>query len=251
MLAPTWSTTARHALEFTPIRETRMPIFVGIVVIFMVGVAMKVFDAVGGWPGVFLIVGGLVGGGYALAIALKRSDEIKALKAKPDRVSSLLEPAKALSAADPEALFSDTLAELEAGRAPLFWENFDGCCEGLWTVVDGLDRAREEADAYKEGARKYKLFPSEIELGDAEQMYREVADVYRRTLIRIRDDALINPAFAMIYEQRRQGQEIRAQQEAIRLDIAVVGETAQAALSAAEEASDDARRAHGAARRRW
>ena len=227
-----------------------MPLFVGIVVIFMVGVAMKIFDAVGGWPGVFLIVGGLVGGGYALAVALKRSDEIKALKAIPDRVSSLLGPAKALSTTDPEALLGDTLIEFEAGRAPLFWEAFDGCCEGLWTVVDGLDRTREEAAAYKEGARKYKLFPSEIELGDAERKYRDVAEMYRRALIRLRDEALINPAFAMIYEQRRQGQEIRAQQEAIRLDIAVVGETAQAALEASQEASDDARRAHRAARRR-
>ena len=177
------------ALEFAPTRETRMPIIVGIIVIFMIGVVMKVFDAVGGWPGVFLIVAGLVGGGYALAIALKRSDEIKALKAKPDRVSSLLKPAEALSAADPEALLRDTLAEFEAGRAPLFWENFDGCCEGLWTVVDGLDRAREEADAYKDGARKYGLFPSEIKLDDAEREYRDVAEMYRQALIRIRDDA--------------------------------------------------------------
>ena len=217
----------------------------------MIGVAMKVFDAVGGWPGVFLIVAGLVGGGYALATALKRSDEIKALRAKPDRVSLLLEPAEALSAADPKALLGDTLAEFESSRAPLFWENFDGCCEGLWAVVDRLDRAREEADTYKDGARKYGLLPSEIKLDDAERECREVAETYRRALIRIRDDALTNPAFGMVYEQRRQGQEIRAQQEAIRLDLAVVGETAEAALSAAQEASDNARRPHGAARRRW
>ena len=228
-----------------------MPIIFGIIVFVVIGVAMKVFDAVGGWPGVVVIVGVLVGGGYALATALKRSDEIKALKAKPDRVSSLLKPAEALSAAAPEALLRDTLAEFEAGRAPLFWENFDGCCKGLSTVIAGLDRAREEADAYKDGARKHGLLPSEIKLDDAEREYRDVAEVYGRALIQIRNDALTNPEFATIYEQRRQGHEIRAQQEAIRLDLAEVGETAQAALAASLEASDDARRAHGAARRRW
>ena len=85
-----------------------MPIVIGIVVLFMIGVAMQVFDAVGGWPGVFLIVGGIAGGGWALTSALNRREAIKSLREKPARVTALVERASALAATKPEILLGES-----------------------------------------------------------------------------------------------------------------------------------------------
>ena len=52
-----------------------------------------------------------------------------------------------------------------------------------------------------------------------------------------------------MYEHRRGNEENRALHRALQHDLAVVGETAQAALEASQEASDEARRARGAAKR--
>ena len=68
-----------------------MHIVIGIVVLFMIGVAIQVFDAVGGWLGVFLIVGGIAGGVWAISHMLNRQEPIRQLREKPPRIAALVE----------------------------------------------------------------------------------------------------------------------------------------------------------------
>ena len=219
-----------------------MHIVIGIVVLFMIGFAMQVFDAVGGWPGVFLIVGGIAAGGWALTSALNRRDAIKRLREKPARVT-------ALAATKPEILLGEIFQELEAGRAPLFWDAFDARCQELSDASDALDLARREANAYEEGARKYGLYPSRVEFETEDNAFQAFAGAYASMLREIRDGVLDKPDFSIVYEHRRGNEENRALHRALLQDLAVVGETAQAALEAAKEASGEARRARGAAKR--
>lgn len=60
--------------------------------------------------------------------------------------------------------------------------------------------------------------------------------MYSRHLLEIRDGVLAKPAFAFVYEQQRNNEENRAMARALQRGLAAVGETAQAALEASEQA---------------
>ena len=202
-----------------------MHIVIGIVVLFMIGVAMQVFDAVGGWPGVFLIVGVIAGGVWGISHLLARQEAIKQLRENPPRIATLVEHASALAATKPELVFGEMAAELEAERAPLFWDAFDARCNELADAIDAVDLARREASEYEEGARKYGLHPPRVEIELDLEGFDEIAEMYGRQLLEIRDGVLAMPAFAIVYEQRRSNEENRAMARALQRGLAAVGET--------------------------
>ena len=224
-----------------------MQLILGIIAITIIGIAMQIFDAVGGWPGVFLIVGAVVGGGIGLNVLVARNAAIKDLRAMPAEVEALLSHARTLSSADPAAFLRAMEAEYAAGRAPTFWEIYDEAAVHLCDLVETLERAHEVAHTYNEGADKYKLVPTTITVEDGDDQL--MVEGMRNGLIEVRDAALTNTDFALVYEQRRQGQELQAQQRAMRDELAAVKQTADAALDASLQASDDARSARRAAKR--
>ena len=224
-----------------------MQIILGIIAIVIIGVAMRIFDAIGGWPGVFLIAGAVIGGVIALKVVLARAAAIKVLRAMPAEVDALMANARTLSSVDPVAFLRAMEAEYAAGRAPTFWEIYDKAAVHLCDLVETLERAHDIARAYQEGADKYKLVPTTIIVEDGDDQL--MVDGMRNGLVKVRDAALTNTNFALVYEQRRQGQEIQAQQQAMRRELAAVGETANAALEVSLQASDDARNARRAAKR--
>ena len=65
-----------------------MPIIVGIVVIFVATMVGKAFDAVGGWPGVLLIGGAIIGGLWGFIHLRDRQEAIRPLREKPTRTTS-------------------------------------------------------------------------------------------------------------------------------------------------------------------
>ena len=220
-----------------------MNLIIGIVILFIIGLAMTAFEAVGGWPGVFLILTIIVVGVFLITNAMNRNEAIRALRAKPGRVSALTEEAGELVDTI-DAPVKAALDELEALRAPLFWERFEECCRRMFVANDNLDRAASEAEEYGTGARKYNLIPRDIAVDDGP--LREKVEALYKQLERLQNEAMVLPDFGVVFEQRRQGLELLAHQQAMHADLA---ETARATLEAAEQASAEARDARWAAKR--
>ena len=195
-----------------------MHIIIGIIAIIVIGLVMQAVDAVGGWPNVFLFIAMLVGGGFGLNVLAKRTKAIKDLKAMPGQVETLMFNAEKLARVDAEDFLRDTLAEYVAQRAPTFWERFDECCKHVLTLMHLLDGAHAIAEAYAEGARQYNLYPKTITFDD--EPHRLAGETMAHGLHKLLDRALTEPHFAVVYEQRRQGAETRAEQQAMWNELA-------------------------------
>ena len=207
----------------------------------MIGVAMKIFDAVGGWPGVFLIIGSIVGGGYALVTASNRREAIKELREKPpprERARRTRERARGHRAGP---LAGRDLPGTRSGAGAAFLGRLRRPLPGTGGCHRRPRPRSSRSDGVRRGPRKYHLFPSRIEFDT--EAFDEFVVAYGRTLQKIHDGVLDKPAFAIVYEHRRSNEENRALYRALQRDLATVSETAQAALETSPEASDEARRA--------
>lgn len=230
-----------------------MPIIVGIVIIVVAGFVMQAFEAIGGWPGLIVIAAAVAGGIWFISSTTRRNAERRELEALPGRIrqreQEITEAVEAIHTAMVHAV-----AEKREGRAPLFWDQFEAACYHVFVIEETFELIHADAKRFDEEALKYGLMPKSLAFSIDESAIRDDLETRKGVLLGLQNEALTDPGFAVVFEQRRQGRQILERQEALHEDLADVAATSQAALRAAEAASDDARSARWEARRasgRW
>ena len=208
-----------------------MPLVI-LIVIVIVGVYVAdavsaVFNAVGGWPGVIVIV---VGGAVLLGVWGRRQEraaELAELKSTPGRVRALAEDAQKFFGEATEAL-NEARMQFDEKRAPLFWDKLAECEEALAHCVDRLEGAQELIEKYNDRAPARELTdPAKLAplppaaYNDTNALFAEMSDCSYQ--------AIAVAEFAVIYEQRKQGERIAHEQQRM-----------QSKLDALEAKTDDA-----------
>lgn len=223
-----------------------MNILIGIVIIVIAGIAVSVFEAVGGWPGVFAIIGAIALGKVVISTMVKRSRTAAELRRIPSEIDTIGRTTNRILDTIPESLRQAT-QEFEASRAPLFWDHIEECCYRIFICTDLLDRCARTAKRYNREASGFNLTPRSIPTDDPE--LRQLVEFSAHAVKQAFDAALTDPVCAIVFEQRRQGQELKAQQqtmhEAMQAELADVADTARDAAAAARSARWAAKRASG------
>ena len=214
----------------------------------------KGVQAIGGAETLVTIGGGgllvWIVGGYLLG----RAREARKARAMPGEVAVLV-----LEAADEYArgamALKQAIAEVEAQRAPLFWDQIQECDAAAEACSKRLVEAKELREQYRKLARRHGLEEAPPEAAIPEQAATDTLNLLDAVAATARESLAI-PAFAMVYEQRRAASmmvDMQAQaHDEIRAGLQTVLEVSGAAASsaaAAATAARDAQRASKDARR--
>lgn len=198
---------------------------------------------IGGWYVPAAFGAGLILLLIVLVRSGKRSEQRDLLRAIPHQVDSRIAAAAAEYHQAAEAL-KQAVAELDAKRAPLFWDQITAAATALMecaeTLVDTdrmIDRYNDEAPAHKLKIPKLDPVPS-LALSRTLDLMGEKE--------RIAQEALAIPVFAGVYEQRRAAALLREQHA--QADAAVMS-SLERIIEETERTADSAEGARRASKR--
>ncbi len=213
---------------------------------FVVNVATAV-DAfvagIGGWYVAAAISAGLIVLMVLLVRSGRQSERRDLLRAIPGRVDGRIAEAAAEYHQAADAL-KQAVAELDAKRAPTFWDRIEAAETALADCAGILLETEQMIEEYNAEAPGHKLKPPEIDPVPQQALSRTL-DLMREQ-VKITQDALAVPVFANIYEQRRAAAQLREQQA--EADEAVMA-TLQQTLEETEHTAESADRARRASKR--
>ena len=224
-------------------------IMMAVELVVNVAAAIDAFVAdIGGWYVAAAIGAGLIVLLVMLVRSGRQSERRDLLRAIPHQVDGRIAEAAAEYRQAADAL-KQAVAELDAKRAPLFWDRIEAAGTALAECAEILLETEQMIDRYNDEAPGHKLKIPAIDPVPREALSRTV-DLMREQA-RITQDALAVPVFASIYEQRRAAAQLREQQA--QADAAMMT-TLEQILEETEhtaESADHARRASKRAAGDW
>ncbi len=209
-----------------------------------VATAIDAFVAdIGGWYVAAAISAGLIVLMVLLVRSGRQSERRDLLRAIPHQVDGRIAEAAAEYHQAADAL-KHAVAELDAKRAPTFWDWIEAAEAALAECAGILLETEQMIEEYNDEAPGHKLKPTEIDPVPQPALSRTL-DLMREQ-VKITQEALAVPVFANIYEQRRAAAQLREQQA--EADEAVMA-TLQQILEETEHTAESADRARRASKR--
>ena len=234
-----------------------MPIIWLFVIAFVAGVIMMIVEFVqavaegidarvadiGGWYVAAAFGAGLILLFVVLVRSGKRSERRDLLRAIPHQIDSRIAQAAAKYRRAAEAL-NQAVAERDAKRAPLFWDQIEAAATALMECAETLVETDRMIDRYNDKAPGHKLKIPKLDPVPSLALSRTL-DLMGE-MERIAQDALAIPVFAGVYEQRRATAQLGELQALANQEFMT---TLEQIREEAERTADSAERARRASKR--